>query len=147
MTAFDELPDAIVRLDAERRIVEAARGRRPAAGRPPAEIGSDNYSPGRVRAPKRDGSPLLVDEWHSSSRLRSVAAIPEHEVTIAAADGDFSRARVTRPVRTQRRRRDHRCSVLYPPPAIRKANDEPTGSEVVSTVSHELRSPLTSVKG
>src|SRR5207248_4362018 len=29
----------------------------------------------------------------------------------------------------------------------RRAEDEPTGSEVVSTVSHELRSPLTSVKG
>src|SRR5207253_391943 len=32
-------------------------------------------------------------------------------------------------------------------PPRRNANDEPTGSEVVSTVSHELRSPLTSVKG
>ena len=31
--------------------------------------------------------------------------------------------------------------------ARRRARGEPTGVEVVSTVSHELRSPLTSVKG
>jgi signal transduction histidine kinase len=35
--------------------------------------------------------------------------------------------------------------VLRPP--RRRPDEEPTGSEVVSTVSHELRSPLTSVKG
>jgi len=144
MTGFDDLPDAIVRLDAERRIVEtnAAAGR--LAGRPAAEIAGQSLTD--VFAPRaRDGSPILVEGWHPSSRLRSVVEIPEHEVTIAAADGDL-RVRVTG---RYERNGDGSITgaVLSIRPPRRNANDEPTGSEVVSTVSHELRSPLTSVKG
>jgi signal transduction histidine kinase len=77
--------------------------------------------------------------------LRSVVGIPEHEVTIAAADGDM-RVRVTG---RYERNGDGSITgaVLCIRPPRRNADDEPTGSEVVSTVSHELRSPLTSVKG
>jgi PAS domain S-box-containing protein len=144
MKGFDDLPDAIVWLDAERRIVEAnvAAGR--LAGRTTAEIAGQSLT--EVFAPRaRDGSPILADGWHRSTRLRSVVGIPEHEVMIASADGDV-KVRVTG---RYERNGDGSITgaVLCIRPPRRNANDEPTGSEVVSTVSHELRSPLTSVKG
>lgn len=144
MTAFDELPDAIVRLDADRRIVEANEAARHLAGSDASDIaGQTLVDVFRPRA--RDGSPILTEGWHPSSQLRSVVGIPEHEVTIASADGDL-KVRVT-----GRYERNGDGSItgalLCIRPPRRNANNEPTGSEVVSTVSHELRSPLTSVKG
>jgi PAS domain S-box-containing protein len=144
LTAFDDLPDAIVRLDADRRIVEANTAAARLAGRTAADIAGQSLTD--VFAPRaRDGSPILVEGWHPSTRLRSVVGIPEHEVTIVAADGDLD-VRVTG---RYERNGDGSITgaVLCIRPPRRNANDEPTGSEVVSTVSHELRSPLTSVKG
>ena len=141
---FNDLADAVVRLDGERRIVEA----NDAAGRLAGSSASDLI--GRplsaVFNPRnRDGSPLLADAWHPSAGLRSVNGIPEHEVTITAPDGDL-KVRVTG--RYERNGDGSvRGAVLSIRPPRRNANQEPTGSEVVSTVSHELRSPLTSVKG
>jgi signal transduction histidine kinase len=93
----------------------------------------------------RDGEALLAQGWHPSASLRSVTTIPEHEVTIATSDGDRS-VRVT-----GRYERNGDGSVtgaiLVLRPSRRRSDVEPTGAEVVSTVSHELRSPLTSVKG
>ena len=144
MTGFDDLPDPIVRLDADRRIVEANAAAGRLAGQPASGIVGRALVD--VFAPRsRDGSPILADDWHPSSRLRSVVGIPEHEVTIAAAGADL-KVRVT-----GRYERNGDGSItgalLCIRPPRRSASDEPTGSEVVSTVSHELRSPLTSVKG
>jgi signal transduction histidine kinase len=74
-----------------------------------------------------------------------VRSLPEHEVVLATADGDV-RARITG---TYERGEDGSLmgALLVIRPPRRSADHEPTGSEVVSTVSHELRSPLTSVKG
>jgi signal transduction histidine kinase len=144
MTALDDLPDAIVRVDAERHIVEANAAALRLAGRPANEITGQALVD--VFAPRsRDGSPILSEGWHPSSRLRSVVGIPEHEVTIAAAGGDL-KVRVTG---RYERNGDGSITgaVLCIRPPRRSGSDEPTGSEVVSTVSHELRSPLTSVKG
>jgi signal transduction histidine kinase len=144
MSSFDALPDPIVRLDGERRIVEANEAAGRLAGRPVTEIVGQTLT--EVFSPRnRDGRALLIDGWHSSSRLRSVLGIPEHEVTIAAPGGDL-KVRVTG---RYERGGDGSITgaVLSMRPPRRSASDEPTGSEVVSTVSHELRSPLTSVKG
>ena len=144
MTTLDELPDAIVRLDAERRIVEANTAAGRLAGREAADITGQLIVD--VFAPRaRDGRPILTDGWHSSTRLSSVVGIPEHEVTISA-NGDERKVRVTG---RYERNGDGSITgaVLCIRPPRRNASDEPTGSEVVSTVSHELRSPLTSVKG
>src|SRR5262249_28080109 len=85
------------------------------------------------------------DGWHASTALPGTKALPEHEVTITTGGGEV-RARVT-----GRYQRDGDGAVTGADIAVRtprrRAEDEPTGSEVVSTVSHELRSPLTSVKG
>jgi hypothetical protein len=141
---FDALPDAVVRVDGDRRVVEANDAARRLAGRTADGIVGQLLSD--VFAPRgRDGSALLVDAWHPSARLRSVTGIPEHEVTITSADGDV-KVRVTG---RYERNGDGSVSgaVLSLRPPRRNSNQEPTGSEVVSTVSHELRSPLTSVKG
>ncbi len=140
---LDAFPDAVVRLDADRAIVDAndaaaslvGRARDELLGLPLVDV---------VKPRGSQGDALLVDGWHPSSQLRSVTAIPEHDVTITTADGDCT-VRVT-----GRYERNGDGSVtgavlaLRPP---RRRADEPTGIEVVSTVSHELRSPLTSVKG
>jgi len=144
MSSYDELPDAIVRLDGDRRIVEANTAAGRLAGRSVADLRGQTLA--EAFAPRtRDGSPILVDAWHPSSRLRSVVGIPENEVTISA-DGSDMKVRVT-----GRYERNGDGSVtgalLCIRPPRRSIGDEPTGSEVVSTVSHELRSPLTSVKG
>jgi signal transduction histidine kinase len=142
--SFDALPDAVIRLDADRCIVEANDATARLAGvAPSALLGrplSDVFEPRG-----RDGSALLADTWHRSTRLRSVTTIPEHEVTIKSVDGDV-KVRVTG---RYERNGDGSLTgaVLSLRPPRRNSNHEPTGSEVVSTVSHELRSPLTSVKG
>jgi signal transduction histidine kinase len=140
---FDALPDPVVRLDAERRIVEANQAAARLAGTSLDEIVGRPLSD--VFKPRgRDGGPLLADGWHSSARLRSVTGIPEQEVTVASANGDV-RVRVTgRYERNGDGSVDGLVLAMRPP---RRSELEPTGSEVVSTVSHELRSPLTSVKG
>jgi signal transduction histidine kinase len=141
---FDGIPDPVVRLDGDRRIVAANAAAARLAGRTPAElVGKDMADVFLPRA--ADGTQLLTDGWHSSTRLRSVVDIPEHEVTITADDRDL-KVRVTgRYERNGTGAVSGAVLVLRPP--RRRSNDEPTGSEVVSTVSHELRSPLTSVKG
>ena len=141
---YDALPDAIVRIDAQRRIVEANEAAARLVGVAAKELVGQPMS--EAFAPRaRDGTPLLTDAWHSSTRLRSVTGIPEHEVTIRSVDGDV-KVRVTG--RYERNGDGSVCgAVLALRPPRRSADNEPTGSEVVSTVSHELRSPLTSVKG
>ena len=80
---LDALPDPVVRVDGDRRIVEANEAALRLAGRPSDGVVGQLLSD--VFAPRgRDGTPLLVDAWHASSRLRSVTGIPEHEVTISS---------------------------------------------------------------
>ena len=143
-TSIDLIPDPVVRLDRERCIVEANQAAARLVGRSVGELIGEPCA--SVFAPRvADGTPLLVDSWHQSARLASVHALPEHQVTIATADGDV-KARITG---TYERGDDGSLlgAVLVIRPPRRTAEHEPTGSEVVSTVSHELRSPLTSVKG
>jgi signal transduction histidine kinase len=141
---LDVIPDPVVRLDAQRRIAEVNRAAARLIGRDARDLTGEPVA--GVLAPRRpDGTPMLVDGWHPSASLRGVKALPEHVVTISTPEGDV-KARVTG---TYERGEDGTVTgallVLRLP--RRSADQEPTGSEVVSTVSHELRSPLTSVKG
>ena len=140
----DDIPDPVVRLDADRKIVEANAAADRLVGVRPGELVGRSIAD--VLAPRAmDGTPLLVEDWHPSAALRSVVALPEHDVTITTSRGVVS-ARVTG---SYDRDGDGslRGATLVIRPARRRGDQEPTGSEVVSTVSHELRSPLTSVKG
>jgi signal transduction histidine kinase len=139
---LDLLPDAVVRLDADLVVTDANRCAVELAGG--AELGGRRL--GEVLDPRdRDGRSILGDCWPSSADLASVVALPEQRVTVSGADGRRRPAGVT-----ARYERDAPGAVAGAVVAIRPArrgDDAPTGVEVVSTVSHELRSPLTSVKG
>ncbi len=142
---FDLFPDAVFQLDAERRLSAVSRavtdllGYHPAdlIGRPAAEA---------LHCHTTDGRALLVDGWPPPTRLRSVRAIPEHEVVMRAADGSDV---VTLVTGTYRRDPDGRVAgaVVAARDASRRRAGPAEGMEVISTVSHELRAPLTSVRG
>jgi len=141
----DLLPDAVLRLDCDGRIVDANRAASQLTGYPPpALVGAVCAELLDPQAP--DGHPLLADGFHRSARLRSVSGFPEQPVRLLRADG----AEVTVDV-TGSYQRDPAGTVtgatLVLREARRRAHRVPTGIEIVSTVSHELRSPLTSVKG
>jgi signal transduction histidine kinase len=143
MSALDALADATLVVDGDRRIVDANAAAVELSGRAREElVGAPCADALRPRA--RDGTPLLAAGWPRASAMRSVRGMPEHDVTIRTAHGDLL-VRVT-----GRYHRDHNGDVDGAVLSLRRAarpSDGPSGVEVVSTVSHELRSPLTSVKG
>ena len=143
--SYDLLPDAVLQLDADRRIVLANAAAADLSGLPVEELVGRSCE--EVLAPKgKDGRPLLRDGWHPSTRFRSVRLLPEQEVTISRADG----RQIETYVAGRYQRHDDGTlagAVLSLRPAVTRRHQTATGIEIVSTVSHELRSPLTSVKG
>lgn len=140
MIGIDDLPDAVIVLDAERRIEAANAAAVALAGR--QLVGE----PVSVLAPSgRDRRPLLAEGWHPSALLPSVGRIPEQEVEIEGAGGREAVFVTGRYLRDAKGRLTGAVLVLRP--AGRRRHLAAQGVEVISTVSHELRSPLTSVKG
>src|SRR5262249_29144309 len=94
----------------------------------------------------KDGKLVWLDGWHPSAFLRSVRSLPEQEITLQRADGTDIRTLITG---SYERDDDGRLrgAVLVLREAGRRVHQAASGIEIVSTVSHELRSPLTSVKG
>lgn len=144
-SAYDELPDAIVVLDVDQRIVDANAAASTLLGFGRAElIGAQAGELLALRG--RDGGPVWVGGWPDSSRLASVSGIPEQVVQCRAASGEELSVAVT----GRYRRNDGggiAGAVFALRPVRRRDREAASGIEVVSTVSHELRSPLTSVKG
>jgi PAS domain S-box-containing protein len=145
MIDVDQLPDAVLCVDADRRVVDVNQAATELTGYTREEL--EGHQLEELLDPRgRDGKPLLEDGWHRSTRLRSVARIPEQEVRIRRANDGHLRATVTG---RYQRDADGRLTgaVLTLRDFGRRAHLAASGIEVVSTVSHELRSPLTSVKG
>ncbi len=142
---LDRLPDAVLECDADRRVRAVNTAAVDLLGYAAEQmVGSDVEA---LLAPRgADGERLLAGDWHRSTRLRSVARIPEHEVRLRAADGSDVRVMLTG---RYERRADGRVqgAVLVLRDGARRRQAAAQGIEVISTVSHELRSPLTSVKG
>ena len=141
---LDELPDAVVVLDEHRAIAALNDAAVALLGRPAKELlGAPAQEIFQPRG--RDGRRVWAEGWPRAAYLLRVSRIPEQEVEVSAASG---RVRV---MVTGRYRRDGGGRlvgvVLLMRPASRRADLAASGVEVVSTVSHELRSPLTSVKG
>jgi len=141
----DLLPDAAIRLDAAGRIVDANAMAVQLTGYPLSTLlGSSCAELLDPQTP--NGAALLADGFHRSSGLRSVTGIPEHPVRVLRADGGEVIVHVTGSYQ-----RDPSGAVTGATLAVReagrRAHHTPTGMEIVSIVSHELRSPLTSVKG
>ncbi|MDQ1366855.1 MAG: hypothetical protein QOK20_301 [Acidimicrobiaceae bacterium] len=142
---FDSLPDAVLQLDGDHRIVAANATASRLTGHPLDHLlGEDCRS---LLGPRsRDGHRVWADGWHPSTRLRSVRSMPEQDITIRTASGQDVKTFVAGSYE-----RDDSGQltgvVLVLREAGRRAHQAASGIEIVSTVSHELRSPLTSVKG
>ena len=141
----DLLPDAVLRLDPEGRIVDANLGAVHLTGYPSETLVGSVCS--ELLDPQTpDGQPLLAEGLHRSAGMRSVTGLPEQCIRILRADG----AEITVNVTGSYQRGEGGAVVgvaLVLRETGRRAHQTPTGMEIVSTVSHELRSPLTSVKG
>jgi len=142
---LDRLPDAVLECDADCKVVAANAATIQLLGYPATEmIGRDLD---QLLDPRgAEGEHLLADGWHPSTRMRSVSRIPEHEVRLRGADGTDVRVMLTG---RYERHPDGRMkgAVLMLRDGARRRQAVAQGIEVISTVSHELRSPLTSVKG
>lgn len=144
-TAYAFLPDAVLELDADGKIATA----NPAAERllRADEASLVGRTVGEALAPRSAaGNPLLEDGFHPSARLRSVRRVPDQPVVVRRSDGSDVAVQAAA---TYRRDADGGllgCVLSLRPPA-RRAQPPANPIEIVSTVSHELRSPLTSVKG
>ena len=142
---LDRLPDAVLEVDGDRRIRAANAAAAALTGHAvEALVGqllTDDLEP---RGP--DGRSLCALGWHPSALLPTVTRIPEQEVWLRNAAG-----RQVRTLVTGRYERDAdgglSGAVLVLRDGARRRPAVGDGIEVISTVSHELRSPLTSVKG
>ncbi|MDQ6616135.1 MAG: ATP-binding protein [Actinomycetota bacterium] len=144
-TLLDSLPDAVLQLDLAHVVLAAnATACRLTGYSPEHLIGKDCRT--LLVARSRDGRQVWADGWHSSTRLRSVRTMPEQDITIRTASGRDVKTFVAG---SYQRNDDGELTgiVLVLREAGRRAHQAATGIEIVSTVSHELRSPLTSVKG
>ena len=142
---LDLVPDGILRLDDERRIVYANRRVAELSGfAVDALVG--HHAAELLDPRAKDGHPLWLNGWHRSTRLRSVREIPEQEVTLSRADGTDVSTLIAGTYQRDAEGRLVGC-VLVVREAGRRGHHTAAGIEIVSTVSHELRSPLTSVKG
>jgi signal transduction histidine kinase len=141
----DLLPDAVLRLGPDRRILAANAAAGRLTGYAIAElVGADCRELLDPRNP--EGRPVWPNGWHPSARLRSVHRIPEQVVSLRRYDTATVRTFVT----GQYERGDDGALsslVLVLRESGARTHKATSGIEIVSTVSHELRSPLTSVKG
>jgi signal transduction histidine kinase len=143
--APDLLPDAVLQLDANRRIVAVNAAAVALTGYPSQELVGQPCAD--LLDPRgKDGKPVWLEDWHPSARVRSVRLLPEQEITLRRANGSDVRTFTTGAYG-----RDGTGEltgiVLLLREAGRRGHQAAAGIEIVSTVSHELRSPLTSVKG
>ena len=142
---IDLLPDAIVVLDAHRTIMAVNEAAAELLARPAKDL--LGTSADEVLEPRtRDGKLVWANGWPRAALLTRVRRIPEQEIDVMAGTGKSVRVAVTG---RYRRDGDGRLDgvVLSLRPIERRNTLAASGVEVVSTVSHELRSPLTSVKG
>ncbi|MGH9278213.1 MAG: ATP-binding protein [Acidimicrobiales bacterium] len=139
---LDLLPDAVMHLDAERRVLAVNHAAAVLTGFGPEEMVGRTFD--ELFDPRRlDTSPSRTNGWHPSSRLRSVVGMPEQRIRLRSASGADVLAMVT-----AQYDRDENGELAGAVLVLRNGARRPTqGIEVISTVSHELRSPLTSVKG
>jgi PAS domain S-box-containing protein len=143
--AFTVLPDGVIVLDAEGRVTDVnpaiARilgcSESEAIGRTCHELMEWHDANGRLAAP---------EGWPSPAKLRGTRAIVPQPAAVRRIDGERIPVTVSGGY-TRNREGRITGAVLAIRPPTRNMRRNPSGMEIVSTVSHELRSPLTSVKG
>jgi len=139
------IPDAVMGLDGAGVIVFASSPAEELTGyMRPELLGAHCVS--LLKARGADGEPLRRHGWHSSALLRSTRGLREQAVTIRTKGGVDVAISVS-----GRYRRDPEGNLTGAVLSLRRLArgqvSDIRGIEVVSMLSHELRSPLTSVKG
>ena len=141
----DLLPDAVLRLGPDRKILAAnAAAARLTGYAVDVLVGADCREILDPRNP--EGRPIWPNGWHPSAHFRSVCRLPEQIVSLRRHDTATVRTFVT-----GQYERDAEGGLVSLVLVLRESgartHKATSGIEIVSTVSHELRSPLTSVKG
>ncbi len=142
---IEHLPFAVVELDADRVVVAA----NPGAGQL-LDVDSTSLigqTIGQAMRPRRlSGEDLLATDWHKSAYFSGAKRIVEQEALVRRADGSEVEVLVEGSYN-----RDPngglRGAVIVLRPRHRGARRPRSGVRIVSAVSHELRSPLTSIRG
>lgn len=141
----EDLPVAVVVLDADRVIISAndAMGVLLLCDAKDL-IGCDIFEAVRPRTPA--GQNLLNGRWHKSASLSSTHRIAEQELVLLRADGKEIDVLVDG---AYDRDENHALTgaTLLVRQRLRGPRRPRSGVRIVSAVSHELRSPLTSVRG
>lgn len=141
--AYDELPDGVLVADADGRVEVVNPAAERLLGRGIDEVVGLDY---------REALPLVDaqgrDWWACTNPydgLPTRVRQPERMLTLGVGDSARDLLVTARYVRDADRRLIRLVVSLRDTEA--RARNERSGSELVSTVAHELRSPLTSVKG
>jgi hypothetical protein len=142
---LDAIPDGVVVIGADRTVLAINRAAERTSGWPRADAIGSFY--GTV-VPLRDASGFLVHERHDpfDGLLSTVSSTPEREYVLARRDG----REITVALRASFVRDDERTLhqvVIVMREISRRQRLDRARSDLISTVSHEIRSPLTSVKG
>ena len=140
----DLLSDGLLVLDADLRVIHANKSALEMAGYTRDELVGRACSD-TLAARDLDGRDLSR-AWHPSTRLRSVSQIAEQTIVLRKRDGRDLVTSLSGSFQRDAAGRIETAIVSFRN-AARRARTGVSGMEIVSTVSHELRSPLTSVKG
>jgi hypothetical protein len=142
--SLDSVPGVALVVDADRRIIAAgAAVTRLTGHRPDGLIGIDAgaaFDPIDV-----EGRPLWHEGWDRSVVLGSVRRLAPQVIQLRTAGGARIPVRVTGTYQRNRSGPPIGAVVCFERSDAAAATDR--SIEIISTVSHELRSPLTSVKG
>ena len=134
----DLLPFAVFVLDDRGRILEVNGPATDLVGRPADELVGSSFDE-QVDPRGPDGLPLWTVLGVNTGAGDRPVRLPEKQATVRRRDGTAVTVRADGTLHA-----DGRVVVLR----VEHGGDgAPQGIEIVSTVSHELRSPLTSVKG
>jgi signal transduction histidine kinase len=141
----EDLPVAVVVLDADRVITSVNDAAASLVAADPKDlIGTPVFEALRPRT--LTGLDLLAERWHSSAYLRGTRRFTEQEIVVRRADrtevevmldGGYDRDD----------RGELKGATLLLRPRHRGSRRPRSGVRIMSAVSHELRSPLTSVRG
>lgn len=142
---LERIREAVIVLGPDKRVVEWRGAARRLFGWSREEIVGEGIEE-RLRPTDANGNPACIGPCGPRALLRIARGTPEHEMLATTKDGgtiwigvtcSFDRGGDGRVVRTVAVARD----------ISRRKSVDLAKSEVISAVSHELRSPLTSVKG
>jgi PAS domain S-box-containing protein len=142
---LDAIPDGVVVIGADRKLVAMNRAAEATCGWARSEAIGAFY--GTV-LPLRDASGFLVHERFDpfDGLLSTVVATPEREYSLARRDGKEVPVALRATFVRDAAHRLERVVVVLREISRRKRLDR-ARSDLIATVSHEIRSPLTSVKG